>query len=46
MEIKITGSSKEIKKLFDAISGSKEQQNSLDQIERQMEYLTSLGSTH
>lgn len=25
MEIKITGSSKEIKKLFDAISGSKEQ---------------------
>lgn len=30
MEIKITGSSKEIKKLFDAISGSKEQPHIID----------------
>lgn len=46
MEIKITGSSKEIKKLFDAISGSKEQQNSLNRIEQQMEYLSGYGSTN
>lgn len=45
MKIEITGNPKEIKKLFDAIKGSNEQQ-SLDRIEQNIERFTGFGSTH
>ena len=43
MNIKISGSSEDIKKLFDAIRGSKEQLKILDEIKRNTEPLTGDG---
>lgn len=43
MKIKVSGSPEEIKKLFDAIRGSKEQLKILDEIKRNTEPLTGDG---
>lgn len=46
MKIEITGATDEIKKLLNAISGSKEQLKILNEIKRNTEPLTGSGEKH
>ncbi|MCQ2007945.1 hypothetical protein Q3V38_08425 [Limosilactobacillus fermentum] len=46
MKIEITGTTDEIKKLLNAISGSKEQLKILNEIKRNTEPLTGSGEKH